>query len=421
MSERNNYSDPDDFDDQDERDTASASKNREDEDNVDPWASGSAFADEPVQIVEEVSDGNGADASNDEESQSDSANESVDDEKPKSKPNPAILAVAAALGLLVIGGVGWFGMQLLNGGDNALNIQPASVPMEATVPGGAPGVPGGVAVDVAGNNSASGAASVVVTDGATSVVVSSGNGVDIFGDKGGASAAAATADSPMGAPGISVGVPGASASVSPSMLGAEVQAQAQTQSQAQSQAQTPTSSASSPQPAVSAAVGQASSAAPSSVSATAQSGSNAWAAAQAGSDSGKSAVPRVGGANGSSQTGAAQSQKEVTVAQARPRSFKSAPKKEAPAANKEREEFLGDAQVRVVAIYPQSGKFAQAWLRDEVSGLVHIVRAGDPYKGSRVRTVQPEQMRVVLEDGRIFGAQDGVVVQSSTRRNRDQN
>jgi len=418
MSERNNYSDPDDFDDQDERDTVSASKNREDEDNVDPWASESAFADEPVQIIEEVSEGDGVDASSDEELQGDSANESVDDEKPKSKSNPAILAVAAALGLLVIGGAGWFGMQLLNGGDNALNIQPASVSMEATVPGGTPGVPGGVAADAAGNNSASGAASVVVTDGTTSVVVSSGNSVDIFGDKGGASAAAVIADSPMGAPGISVSVPGASASVSPSMLGAEVQAQAQTQSQAQSQAQTSTSSASLPQPAASTAVGQASSTAPSLASATAQTGSNDWAAAQAGSDSGKSAAPRVGGTNDSNQTGAAKPQKEITVAQAKPKSSKPTSKKEATAVNKGREEFLGDAQVRVVAIYPQSGKFAQAWLRDEASGLVYIVRAGDPYKGSRVRAVQPEQMRVVLEDGRVFDTQGGGATRSNARRGR---
>ena len=68
-----------------------------------------------------------------------------------------------------------------------------------------------------------------------------------------------------------------------------------------------------------------------------------------------------------------------------------------------REEVLGDQRLRVVAVYPHSGRHTQAWLRDESTGATHAVRVGDAFRGGRVREIQPEQMRVVLEDGRRFG------------------
>ncbi|MDM7322257.1 MAG: hypothetical protein P3W87_003020 [Gammaproteobacteria bacterium] len=65
----------------------------------------------------------------------------------------------------------------------------------------------------------------------------------------------------------------------------------------------------------------------------------------------------------------------------------------------EREVF----QARVMAIYPLSGPFAQAWLRDS-TGRVYVVQVGDVLDGAKVTQISSQDMKVRLKDGRVFSA-----------------
>lgn len=65
-------------------------------------------------------------------------------------------------------------------------------------------------------------------------------------------------------------------------------------------------------------------------------------------------------------------------------------------------ESVRDNTVHVVAVYPQSGRMAKAWIRNQ-DGHLTVVREGDIYHGVQIRSVQAERMEVETSDGRLWG------------------
>jgi hypothetical protein len=67
-----------------------------------------------------------------------------------------------------------------------------------------------------------------------------------------------------------------------------------------------------------------------------------------------------------------------------------------------------DTTIQVVAVYPQTGRFVQAWLRDQ-DGRLTAVREGDVFMGMNIRAIHPERMEVETADGRFWGPSRVVV------------
>ncbi len=58
-------------------------------------------------------------------------------------------------------------------------------------------------------------------------------------------------------------------------------------------------------------------------------------------------------------------------------------------------------QYRVMSIWPRNGEFQQAWIKDEPTGRIHIVRVGDVLDGMRVLSVDSKTNAVRMDQGEV--------------------
>jgi len=66
------------------------------------------------------------------------------------------------------------------------------------------------------------------------------------------------------------------------------------------------------------------------------------------------------------------------------------------------EDFWVDSGLKVEAVYPQSGKNVQAWVRDS-AGKLRVVREDEPLFGLLVEKIDPQKLVIRLSDGRSIG------------------
>ena len=328
------------------------------------WDDESQFATQPVEIVESSDafafggDGREEDAHHEhldsahEDGHADHAFAATPEGKSKAaKPNYAILGVAALAGLGLLGGGGYIAASMLGltgGGSASSAITP--IPM------------------------ASGS-SVFNFDDLESDVEPLPQTSDIAGVNGGVSFAEAT---------VSSGTTDSGAVM------AQVDALL---SQPVQPAEPPAAVA--PQAAAPASVAPA---------------ANAAAAPVAPSPSVAPATPVITGSAATAQAGSQAASRAPSPA-ARPAAAP-APRPASAAARPATREAVRDTTVQVVAVYPQSGRFAQAWLRDQDGRLISV-REGDSFMGAQIRAIHPERMEVETADGRFWGPNRVVV--SSTR------
>lgn len=110
-------------------------------------------------------------------------------------------------------------------------------------------------------------------------------------------------------------------------------------------------------------------------------------------------------------TAAPSKPREVKAAPREPRVVAKAPRQatrvarkpsSTPAPSAPAREFVEMPQARVMAVYPPSGRWVQAWLKEDASGRTVTLREGDIYRGVKVKEVVADSMRVVFEDGRMI-------------------
>lgn len=366
----------------------------------DAWGSESAFADDPIRVIDSADTLAPDDAAESALDAADDAGGGKGSKGPTSKqakPNMAILGVAALIGMGVLGGGGWMAWNMLAGGSTGdPQIREATLvapPAPSEAASGGHGQPDGQAAKSVESSMVAGA-----QDGAAAAAV------NIFGD-----------DKPL----------------DPNASGAQPSGASVSQALSASPAQAPSSTGESTAAPTSAAVAQAAA----QVAAAASAAASAAPSGNATPTAAPTAAPPQGGAMQQRVRAAVQHKDKVGPAQtppslaaerrlvAKPKAkpqtapvtqAKAAPRRDsarhgesAKASAKapqdvRREVFVDDEHIRVFAVYPPSGKFAQAWMRSDKDSALAVVREGDAYRGSRVKEVQAERLRVVLEDGRYF-------------------
>lgn len=274
------------------------------------------------------------------------ANQPVEEAKPagKSGPNYAILGVAAIIGLMVVGGGGYMGYKTFISQKSAPPVI-ASAPIEEASPAApvaAPQSTGGVFDE----KPASASASVFGTE--TSATTTS----------------AATPVSGVDTASVSV-EKAASAVVTEAAVTAATAVAAGSVSQARAADPATAAPAASPPETVPPKKSVASKPAQP-----------------------KAAVAKTVAQTPSTQAGAASGSGAKVAKQKKPHVVAKASKKPLTPAAKTEHEINTD--VRVVGVYPLTGKNAQAWLRSK-QGATMVVRAGDVINGISILSVVPEK------------------------------
>jgi len=94
------------------------------------------------------------------------------------------------------------------------------------------------------------------------------------------------------------------------------------------------------------------------------------------------------------------------------RSHASVAKSVAGSDDVDKEDVLLDAGLRVESIYPQSGKYVQAWIRDG-AGKLRVVHEDETIFGVMIEKIDTKNLTVALSDGRAIGP--GGIIEAKPR------
>jgi len=328
-------------------------RGREPDPDRDLWGQESAFEQRPIEVINSdderderafdgFSSGDSSDGA-DEQTLGEAAEADAHDSKPaaspkKNKPNVGILVGAGVAGLMVLGGAGWMGMNMLGLWPSTQATAPAIAPMQEE----------------------------------SSMVFS---GLETPSSTGVLSEPAA---------------PASPSALDATSTMAEVDALvAQTAATATATAATATAATAT---AAAAAATAATAAAAAATAATAARPQPTPVARPA-----QAATPTPAPVR--TATAAAPARPAARAAPRPPRTASRAVARVTPPAPRE---SVRDNTVHVVAVYPQSGRMAKAWIRNQ-DGHLTVVREGDIYHGVQIRSVQAERMEVETSDGRLWG------------------